>query len=326
MNEKAFPPSNLAARRRMDIGLALMAEGDIAAAHACFQAAAEADPDWAEAWFALAEASEKLGDREAAVAGYRGYLARAEDDVMGALPRLALLGATVLPDRLPPAYVRRLFDDYAPRFDTSLAALDYQGPQLLRALWDTLSETRPRPPLSILDLGCGTGLSGAAFADLAGVLDGVDLSPAMAVRSRRRGCYRQISVGDLVDALDAEHAARDLILAVDVLNYLGDLGPCLAAARRAIRPGGLFLLALEEGQGAPITLGHGQRFRHSPAYLAETAAAHGFAVLALERCAMRREKGRPVVGLLAALRPDADQPTHQSARRTPQDPPRQAGG
>ena len=315
----------------MDIGLALMAEGDAAAAFDCFGAAVEADPDWPDAHFALAEAAETLGRREIAIAGYTGYLARAGEDGLGALPRLALLGAAVTPDRLPQAYVRRLFDDYAPRFDSALAALDYRGPQLLRGLWDRLAPGRPDRPdeagpaahLSVLDLGCGTGLSGAAFADLGGRLDGVDLAPAMVARARRRGCYAAVARADLVDALNAEPAAgRDLLIAADALNYLGDLAPCFAAAARVLRPGGLFLLTLEAGQDAPVALGPGQRYRHSAAYLTATAAAAGLPVAVLEPGILRLERRQPVPALVAALRQgDRSDGGAAADRRDPQDPP-----
>ena len=42
-------------------------------------------------------------------------------------------------------------------------------------------------PGMVLDLGCGTGLSGALFRRHANRLDGVDLSPAMLDRARERG-------------------------------------------------------------------------------------------------------------------------------------------
>ena len=38
-------------------------------------------------------------------------------DAQGARARLALTGRGEAPDALSPAYVARLFDDYAPRFD-----------------------------------------------------------------------------------------------------------------------------------------------------------------------------------------------------------------
>ena len=41
-------------------------------------------------------------------------------DVQGAMPRLALIGRADAPGALPEAYVARLFDDYAPRFEAHL--------------------------------------------------------------------------------------------------------------------------------------------------------------------------------------------------------------
>ena len=60
---------------------------------------------------------------------------------------------------------------------------------------------RPKRSLRILDLGCGTGLSGAAFKDLAAKLHGVDLSPAMIEKSRAREIYDRLSEDDVVGAV-----------------------------------------------------------------------------------------------------------------------------
>jgi predicted TPR repeat methyltransferase len=128
---------------------------------------------------------------------------------------------------LPEAYVRALFDQYADRFDDALRRdLQYRGPEAVAELLDPyLSALESRdshatraigagrhgglsqraagrePPeptpsgaeggsparLDILDLGCGTGLSGERFRACARRLDGVDLSPRMIERARRRG-------------------------------------------------------------------------------------------------------------------------------------------
>ena len=78
--------------------------------------------------------------------------------------------------------------------------------------------------MPILDLGCGTGLAGAAFRPLAARLDGVDLSPAMIEKARAQDTSMTISiVADLETALSAPGPAYDLILAADTLVYLGDL-------------------------------------------------------------------------------------------------------
>src|SRR6201995_3775497 len=45
----------------------------------------------------------------------------------------------------------------------------------------------------VADLGCGTGRTGAWLADRGvGVIDGVDLSPAMLEAARDRGVYRSL--------------------------------------------------------------------------------------------------------------------------------------
>jgi predicted TPR repeat methyltransferase len=98
-------------------------------------------------------------------------------------------------------------------------------------------------------LGCGTGLAGAVFTPLATRLDGVDLSPAMIEKARARGIYDQLVVADLEDALAADGACYDLILAADTLVYLGDLAVVFEAARRRLSPEGYFLFTVEKAEG-----------------------------------------------------------------------------
>ena len=94
--------------------------------------------------------------------------------------RIAILGEGSL-DTAPADYVAHLFDDYADRFDESLANLRYCGPALID---EALSEFVPGERLqgSVLDVGCGTGLVGAAIRNRVGMLAGVDLSKKMLER------------------------------------------------------------------------------------------------------------------------------------------------
>jgi predicted TPR repeat methyltransferase len=76
-------------------------------------------------------------------------------------------------------YVRRLFDQYAGRYDAALTEhLHYRGPALLlEAVTSALArQARPIRFESLLDLGCGTGLGGAVFRPFSVRLVGVDLS------------------------------------------------------------------------------------------------------------------------------------------------------
>ena len=82
-----------------------------------------------------------------------------------------------------------------------IGQLGYAAPQILLDLAAMVMPGRER--LSILDLGCGTGLAGAAFRPLAARLDGIDLSPAMIEKARARGIYDHLAVADLETALAA---------------------------------------------------------------------------------------------------------------------------
>ena len=79
------------------------------------------------------------------------------------------------------AYVKSLFDEYANTFDHALVdGLGYQAPSLLHEKVKAVIEERSIPKFATLfDAGCGTGLCGPLFRDMASTLVGVDLSPEM---------------------------------------------------------------------------------------------------------------------------------------------------
>lgn len=293
---------DLAAHRRLEFGLALMAEGDPAAAVSVFEQALELAPEWPEARFALADALHAAGRRDEAVAAYTAYLARDAADVMGAAIRLALLGAAPQPEQLPPAYVKTLFDQYAPRFEESLVGrLAYRAPLLLRAALDAIDPVGA-PKGRVFDLGCGTGLAGEAMRGRAAWLEGVDLSSAMVEQARRKGVYDRLEVGDAVAALTGAKDRFDIIVAADVMGYLGNLAPLLAAARRALTPGGRFAFSAQRAAGDGFVLGSDHRYSHSILYLRAAAEAVGFTVERLDEAVFRTEKGADVPGLIVVLR------------------------
>jgi predicted TPR repeat methyltransferase len=158
-----------------------------------------------------------------------------------------------------------------------------------------------RDRLSILDLGCGTGLAGAMFQPLAARLDGVDLSPAMIEKARARGIYDDLVVADLETALGTAGAFYDLILAADTLVYLGDLGTVFRGAAARLAPDGYFLFTTEAKDGDGFELGPKRRWRHSDAYLRATATAAGLSVAGLVAATPRHEANLPVEGFAVAL-------------------------
>ncbi len=152
-----------------------------------------------------------------------------------------------------------------------------------------------------MDLGCGTGLGGAAFADLATAIDGIDLSPQMIAKARARGLYRNLSVADIETALAREDEAYDLILAADTLVYLGDLTAVFQGAASRLKPGGFFLFTVERADGDGFELGPKRRWRHAEGYLRKCAAESGFDIAGLVAASPRSEANVPVDGLAVAL-------------------------
>lgn len=292
-----------------NLGQALTALGDPAAALLPLEQATALAPSDPAPWLALAHAQRELGATGEAARAAEAALHHADPgSALAAQARflLAALGRAPVPERAPAAYVRDLFDGFAPRFEAELtAALDYRTPALLA---DLLREAGVPATggLRVLDLGCGTGLSGVALAPFAARLEGLDLSPRMlAEAAKRQGLYAALHEADLLDFLPAHPGAFDLIVAADVLNYLGDLAPALEGLAAALVPGGVAAFSVEAGEASPFVLAEGMRYRHAPAHVAALAKAAGFAIAAQAAAVLRREKGAPVEGALLVLRKPA---------------------
>ncbi|MGY3253931.1 putative TPR repeat methyltransferase [Thermostichus sp. MS-CIW-19] len=110
----------------------------------------------------------KQGQVEVASSWFRRALAL-QPEHRDARYMLAIVGELPLPDRTPPEWVRRLFDEYAPRFEQHLLEkLNYQGPQAVRQ--GILAAAGGASPWfeRALDLGCGTGLAGSQVRSYVG--------------------------------------------------------------------------------------------------------------------------------------------------------------
>jgi len=185
-----------------------------------------------------------------------------------------------------------------------LERLEYRGPAvLLEAV--RAGAGGPMRFGTMLDLGCGSGLGGAAFRPCVDWLVGVDLSPAMIEVARAKGLYDRLSVGEIGAFLREEaanHAAFQLVLAADVFVYCADLAPVAVATAAILAPGGLFAFTVESHDGAGVRLTETLRYAHSADHVRAALESAGLAVLALRPAATRTEKGVPVSGLVAVAR------------------------
>jgi predicted TPR repeat methyltransferase len=292
---------DMIADRRFDFARDLQLKGDLAAAADLLLQATDLAPGFASAWFTLGDIREQLGEREQAIAAFRKARGADPDDRHGASLRLMLLGADEL-SNMPPAYVRALFDQYAPKFEKALVDdLGYRGPALLfkAVLAVRAAVRRPAFFKRAVDLGCGTGLAARAFAKEVDAFIGIDLSPRMIERARATGLYAELEVAEMVQGLTGRpDASADLILAADAVVYLSDLAPLLREAARVLVPGGLLAFTTETHGGEGVILGEGLRYAHGAAYVRNATAAAGLTLARLDDLSARNEDNAPVPGLV----------------------------
>jgi predicted TPR repeat methyltransferase len=292
---------DLIADRRYEFARDLQLRGDLAAAAEVLEQAIEVAPNFATAWFSLGEIRAELDERDAAVAAFQQACAADPDDRHGAGVWLMRLGAAPV-TALPPAYVRSLFDQYAPRFDTELIQrLHYRAPTILLKAVLAVRAAKRKPAFfkRAIDLGCGTGLGAAAFAKNVETFIGVDLSPGMIEQARETGLYAALEVDDMTAALARQaDSTADLVLAADAMVYVGELAPLLGEVQRVLVSGGLLAFTVETHDGDGVIMGEGLRTAHSADYIRAAVTTAGLSLAHLKSASPRTEDKVPVRGLV----------------------------
>ena len=266
-----------------------------------FKRALELNSDFVEAITNLAEQYQQLGKYDEALALYDRVLTLDANNELTRFARDALAHAN--PARPPDEFVRKVFRDLAPNFDQHLVEkLGYAIPRLL------IKELQPwiagRNSLSVLDLGCGTGLFGVEIKPYCQNLVGIDLSAEMLAQAQQRQIYQQLEETDLASFLGrAATACYDLAVATDVFVYVGDLATTFQGAARALKPGGRFAFSVESiaNEEGAYLLRASSRYGHSRAYIEALAAQHGFGIAAPIETPIRMERDAPIAGYLFIL-------------------------
>ena len=212
-----------------------------------------------------------------------------------------------------------LYDDFAPTYEHDVSALCYRTAELIKmALVRTLADNEQRALSTTvaIDLGCGTGLCGAALRDrCVGHLVGCDLSHGMLSvaqsktfqaagdSGRRSPMYDELLECDAVACLCRRGAAAaDLVFAADVLVYMEALDDLFAAVATGLAPNGLFAFSTEAAEDDECA-GRGwilreatERTAHSAPYLRRLVSQHGLSLLSLEDATLRVDGGQSVPG------------------------------
>lgn len=203
----------------------------------------------------------------------------------------------------PTAYVASLFDQYAHYYNEHVKEkLHYAVPGLLRSAVGKCLVTRLRTG-RILDLGCGTGLCGVYFRDLAMELVGVDLSPKMIEKAQELGAYESLCAMDILDYLvQPSLAPFDIIIAGDVLVYMGDLAGLFQGVAAVLKPEGLFAFTTEQLAHGKYFLQKTGRFSHAASYIHALAKQYHFNVEFEESIVPRLAAGEAIDSQLFVLR------------------------
>ncbi len=290
------------AHAHFNLGVALIDQQDWEDALKCFTRAIELNPHFADAHYNQAITLRRLGRADGALSAFH-EVARLQPDNGLAQHYIALL-AGITSERAPDQYIASMFDGSADTFDQHLLQeLHYDTPRRLLEILMQFASPAGKS-WAVLDLGCGTGLVGAAIAPHACRLTGVDLSPKMLEQARRRGIYQRLEQSELLAMMEQEASASyDVITSADVFIYIGKLDGVFLQAQRLLRPGGYFAFSAEsldalmqDGTTAAedYRLNPSGRYAHACAYLRRLAAGYGFAVQTMINAPARLEAGQPV--------------------------------
>jgi len=246
-------------------------------------------PEYEMAYQNLANVQRDLGRTDEAIATLRKLIKIAPDMITAQHNLKALLGETT--DRAPKEYVEELFDQFANQFEHQLKdKLNYKAPTVLKQIMVDLG-LADHAYNTVVDMGCGTGLSGLAFRDIATTLIGIDLSTNMVREAEKKEVYDQLTVDDLIGGLAAIKGDIDLFIACDVFVYIGNLHETFAAVKAHAAPGAVFAFSTEHtDQSDTFVLQDTSRYAHAKAYIDALASEFGFTMTHFSASNLRQDK------------------------------------
>lgn len=204
-----------------------------------------------------------------------------------------------MPEQQPTELTRPLFDNMAEFYDLHMVrGLKYQLP---KQVGDKIIARHPDKKINVLDLGCGTGLLGVCLGRLDGALVGVDPSVKMIEQAAQHNVYDRFHTVNLHDALrETPDALYQVIAALDVFIYAGDVTQAIPNAHRVLTAGGTMVFSFEAASddGADMVLQSSGRYAHKRSHVQALCEAAGFATVEVENTVLREENHEPVHGFV----------------------------
>ena len=254
--------------------------------------------DYSEAYFNRGNLLKKLNRFDEAITSYENALS-INPNFIKAQYELATLGVGEKPKVMPRDSVVSLFDNYADRFDDHLVGvLDYQTPTIL---FDQYKHYNTLKIKKLLDLGCGTGLSGDVFRNSADNMIGVDLSEGMLSKAKLKQIYTKLVCEDILHFLEKQNDKFELIICADVFVYIGELKDIFFHITSSLEEKGFFSFSIENSQSVSYELKITGRYGHGLSYIKEIAKSNNLSILDIHEINLRKDKGRFVSGAAILL-------------------------
>ena len=243
-----------------------------------FKMAVHFRPQFIDAWYNLGVTHMRMGEmRQAKIALNKAL------SLKGEYPEAAYMLATIdlaslppeqRPTQMPAGMMEGFFAQAAPFYDQAEAQNNYQaGP----VIFDAVKAHIAKPmDLQVMDVGCGTGLAALPFKTIAKDMKGIDLVPAMADVAKTRTMddesklYSDVYEAD-IRALPSgvgEGDSADLVLCINVAQFMGELTQALHYMAWMVKPGGLVAITFDPCGGESYgVMQKTARFAHSDPYV-----------------------------------------------------------
>ena len=140
---------------------------------------------------------------------------------------------------------RAMYDKWADLYDRDLGEGEYQQPKrCAEALFAQISQS----DMKILDVGCGTGLSGIALQESGYThIDGCDLSQGMLNKAESLNVYKRLFACDLnKPPIDCDNQSYDAVTAVGVFSFGHIMPEAVEELLRVTKPDGTIIIGLND--------------------------------------------------------------------------------
>mgnify|MGYP000564790349 CR=1 FL=1 len=261
------------------LGGVFMKQGDRVASEKAFLHVLALAPDHLLAWYSLLEL---LGEQDRGREGLQ-RLAEAVDKMPASRPlrHLRALFSGDVPPYAPREFIAAFYASFVEMFEPWVVAAS-RTPHIEALIKELqrLPQMKDKRHMSLLDLGCGTGVAAGLLADRTAIRAGVDISPHMLKIARRSKHYDVLYDLDIVDYALGSETLFDVVIAAGSLRWIGNLQPFFYAVRGVMHKDSILALMLDKELStlAYSVTNHG-RYSHHFSYVRDVSQAEGLELL-----------------------------------------------